>query len=131
MTADPDAFRTTLRRWREARRWSQGHLARVARLDTSLVNRLESGQRPPTRDAIAKLAAALDMPGLRDELLVFAGFLPESPAAVLRAEPIASDLYTALTDPATPAAVRELLRQQVAGVLALARCVTPTKGAHP
>lgn len=57
--ASSEEFRGLLKRHREARRWSQERLAAEADMDHSLVSRLESGQRCPTRDAIGKLAAVL------------------------------------------------------------------------
>lgn len=72
-------FRDLLRRHREARRWSQERLAAEAEMDHSLISRLESGQRGPTRDAIGKIAAGLELtPHTRDDLLMAAGFLPDS-----------------------------------------------------
>lgn len=72
-----DSFRATLRRHREALRWSQERLAYAAQMDHSLVSRIESGQRNPTRDAIAKLCTALELPeSACDRLYLLAGFTP-------------------------------------------------------
>lgn len=72
-----DTFRATLKRHREAQRWSQERLAYAAQMDHSLVSRIESGQRNPTRDAIAKLSAAMELPeSQRDRLYLLAGFTP-------------------------------------------------------
>lgn len=71
------AFRALLQRHREARRWSRGQLARAAKLDDSLITRLGSGVRNPTRDNIAKLVAALELaPAEADELWLAADFIP-------------------------------------------------------
>src|SRR5215218_2894769 len=75
-----EEFRALLKRHREARRWSQEKLASEAEMDHSLVSRLESGQRSPTREAIGKLARGLDLPTeQKDRLLIAAGFFPEQP----------------------------------------------------
>ena len=77
--ASSEEFRGLLKRHREARRWSQERLAAEADMDHSLVSRLESGQRCPTRDAIGKLATGLELTvATRDALLMAAGFLPAS-----------------------------------------------------
>jgi transcriptional regulator with XRE-family HTH domain len=74
---DRAAFRASMVRHRQARRWSQETLAAVAGLHHSLVSRLESGARNPTRDSLAKLCAALDLDGAaRDELHIQAGYTP-------------------------------------------------------
>lgn len=72
-----DTFRSTLKRHREARRWSQERLALECAMDHSLVSRIESGQRGVTREAVAKLCAGLELPGAeRDRLYLLAGYLP-------------------------------------------------------
>lgn len=78
-TRSSEAFRRLLKAHRERRRWSQERLAMEAEMDHSLVSRLESGQRGPTRDAIGKIAAGLELtPHTRDDLLMAAGFLGDS-----------------------------------------------------
>ncbi len=54
-----DDFRALLRRYRDRRRWSQERLADESEMDHSLVSRLETGGREPTRGSIAKLCAGL------------------------------------------------------------------------
>ena len=72
-----DDFRALVRRYRERRRWSQERLAAEAEMDHSLVSRLESGQRQPTREALAKLCAGLGLDrGDADRLWLAAGFVP-------------------------------------------------------
>lgn len=72
-----DTFRATLKRHREAHRWSQDRLAYVAEMDHSLVSRIESGHRNPTREALAKLCAGLELDeDERDRLYLLAGFVP-------------------------------------------------------
>lgn len=73
------AFRGLLKRHRDARRWSQERLAAEAEMDHSLVSRIESGQRHPTRDALGKLATGLELDrGRTEDLLLSAGYLPDT-----------------------------------------------------
>lgn len=77
--ADPALaeFRALVKAHRDARRWSQERLAAEAEMDHSLVSRLESGQRAPTREAIGKLARGLELDRERTEALhLAAGLLP-------------------------------------------------------
>jgi transcriptional regulator with XRE-family HTH domain len=77
--ADPALadFRALVKAHRDARRWSQERLAFEAEMDHSLVSRIESGQRNPTRDAIGKLARGLELDRERTEALhLAAGLLP-------------------------------------------------------
>jgi transcriptional regulator with XRE-family HTH domain len=107
-----EEFRLLLKRHREARRWSQERLAAEADMDHSLVSRLESGQRSPTREAIAKLARGLELPTeQKDRLLIAAGFFPERPENALADEPAVIRLYRILRDEQTPEPVRDNLRQ--------------------
>jgi transcriptional regulator with XRE-family HTH domain len=72
-----DDFRDLLRRFRDHKRWSQERCALECEMDHSLVSRLESGQRTPTRDSLAKLSAGLGL-GREDadRLWLAAGFVP-------------------------------------------------------
>lgn len=73
------AFRALLRRHRDARRWSQERLASECEMDHSLMSRLESGDRAPTRESLAKLCAGLGLAGAEAEgLWLAAGLLPPS-----------------------------------------------------
>lgn len=72
-------FRALLKAHRDARRWSQERLALEAAVDHSLLSRLESGGRNPTREAVGKLATGLGLDRERAEhLLLSAGFLPDT-----------------------------------------------------
>lgn len=72
-------FRALLKAHRDARRWSQERLAAEAEMDHSLVSRIESGQRNPTREALGKLARGLELDRERTEaLFLAAGLLPAS-----------------------------------------------------
>src|SRR5919199_2811290 len=83
-----EEFRALLKRHREARRWSQERLAAEAEMDHSLVSRLESGQRSPTREAVAKLARGLELSDeQKDRLLIVAGYFPEHVENALIEEP--------------------------------------------
>jgi transcriptional regulator with XRE-family HTH domain len=66
-----------LREWRGARRMSQMDLALEAGVSTRHLSCVETGKARPSRELIALLAGALDMP-MRDRnaLLVAAGFAP-------------------------------------------------------
>lgn len=106
-----EAFRALLKRHREARRWSQERLASESEMDHSLVSRLESGQRSPTREAIAKLARGLQLPTeQKDRLLIAAGFFPEQPENALADEPEVTRIYRILRDEQTPQPVRDNIR---------------------
>ena len=70
-------FRTLLKRHRLARRWSQERLANECNMDHSLVSRIESGQRDPTRESLSKLCAGLGLPpNDADQLWLSAGLVP-------------------------------------------------------
>ena len=106
-----EEFRALLKRHREARRWSQERLASESEMDHSLVSRLESGQRSPTREAITKLARGLDLPTeQKDRLLIAAGFFPEQPENALADEPAVTRIYRILRDEHTPQPVRDNIR---------------------
>lgn len=116
-----EEFRGLLKRAREARRWSQERLAGEAEMDHSLVSRLESGQRSPTRDAIGKLARGLDLsPEQKDRLLIAAGFFPERAEHALADEPMVGKLYSLLRDEETPEPVRDNLRRVLTSLVELA-----------
>ena len=74
-TAVPMAFGELLRRWRQARRYSQLDLALEADISSKHVSFLETGRNRPSRDMILRLSNAMDIP-LRDRNLLFkaAGF---------------------------------------------------------
>src|SRR5918998_689743 len=116
-----EEFRALLKRHREARRWSQERLASESEMDHSLVSRLESGQRSPTREAIGKLARGLDLPTeQKDRLLIAAGFFPEQVENVLIEEPTVRAIYTFLRDDEPPQPVRDNLRQVLSGLVEIA-----------
>jgi transcriptional regulator with XRE-family HTH domain len=69
-------FGSVLAHLRTARGLAQTKLAWRADFDHSYVSRLEAGHRMPTRDAVDRLARAMDAtPPERDALLEAAGFL--------------------------------------------------------
>jgi transcriptional regulator with XRE-family HTH domain len=84
---ETQTFGCTLKRIREGARFSdrpyvsQSRLAEWAGFDHSYVSRLETGSRMPTRDAVHRLADALQATaGERDEMLMRAGFVaPDAP----------------------------------------------------
>lgn len=106
-----EEFRALLKRHRDALRWSQERLASESEMDHSLVSRLESGQRSPTREAITKLARGLALPTeQKDRLLIAAGFFPEQPENALADEPAVTRIYRLLRDEHTPEPVRDNIR---------------------
>lgn len=118
---DTEEFRGLLKRHREARRWSQERLAAEAEMDHSLVSRLESGQRLPTREAVMKLGRGLVLaPEQKDGLLIAAGYFPESVENALSEEPTVRALYSFLRDEQTPQPVRDNLRQVLSGLVEIA-----------
>ena len=77
----PDAhIGSLLREWRAARRVSQLDLALDAGLSARHLSCVETGKAQPSRETIARLADALDMPlRERNALLVAAGYAPKYP----------------------------------------------------
>lgn len=72
-----DTFGTSLRSWRNARRFSQLQLANEADVSARHISFLENGKARPSREMVVHLGIALDLP-LRDRnaLLHAAGFAP-------------------------------------------------------
>jgi transcriptional regulator with XRE-family HTH domain len=121
--ADPAlaGFREALRRFRDRRRWSQERCAFECDMDHSLVSRLESGGRTPTRAAIGKLATGLRLtPAERDELLCAAQFRPDDPAALLADEAVVARLYQVLRHGGMAGGIADALRGAVGHVTELA-----------
>jgi len=105
-------FGAQLKMMREARRVSQSKLAERADFDHSYVSRLESGARMPTRDAVERLAAALQVSQAEeDALLAAAGFLPRDVSSLLSEEPVVGEVLGLLQDDAVPAEYRDNMRQ--------------------
>ncbi len=107
-------FGVQLKLFREQRRVSQSKLAERAEFDHSYVSRLESGARMPTREAVEKLAEALDLARPEhDALLAAAGFLPRDISSLLSDEPVIGEVLDVLQNEEVPAEYRERLRQQL------------------
>lgn len=72
------SFGEELRRWREARRFSQLALASAADVSQRHLSFLETGRSKPSREMVLHLGRSLDL-SLRDQntLLITAGFSPE------------------------------------------------------
>ena len=105
-------FGVLLKRVREARRVSQSKLAERAEFDHSYVSRLESGARMPTREAVERLARALDLPqNEQDGLLAAAGFLPRDVASLLSDEPVIGEVLDLLQNDAVPVEYRDNMRK--------------------
>lgn len=70
-------FPVLLKTYRERKKLSQAQLALRAGFDHTLVSRLESGKRDPSRETVLRLASALGLSATeRHDLLLAAGFLP-------------------------------------------------------
>lgn len=70
-----DQFPETLKTWRKARRFSQLDLAVEADVSSRHISFLETGRAKPSRDMIARLSDALDLPlASRNQMLTHAGF---------------------------------------------------------
>ena len=102
---------------RTVRGWSQGRLAKEAKLDPSFVSRLEAGTRTPERDTVNRLSDALVLPiSDRDRLLAAAGF-----RAIALDEPLISELAMLLADPSLPDSVIRDLRAVIRMAILYAR----------
>lgn len=76
MTLFPD----TLKTWRKARRFSQLDLALEADVSSRHISFLETGRAQPSRDMIARLGDALNLPlETRNQMLTHAGFAVRYP----------------------------------------------------
>lgn len=107
-------FSQLLKRMREEARVSQSRLAEAAGFDHSYVSRLESGNRTPTREAVLKLADALELaPEQRDALLASAGYMPEQVESLLADEPILTEVLRLLQSHDVPEPVRQNVRQML------------------
>ncbi len=105
-------FGVLLKGYREERSVSQSKLAERAEFDHSYVSRLESAARMPTRDAVDRLGAALDLSQSElDGLLAAAGFLPRDVTSLLSNEPALGEVLDLLQDEAVPTEFRENMRQ--------------------
>ncbi|MBU8975247.1 helix-turn-helix transcriptional regulator [Lysobacter sp. MMG2] len=83
-TSDASRLGSLLREWRAARRLSQLDLALDAGVSARHLSCVETGKSQPSRDMIARLADALDMPlRERNALLVAAGYAPRYPETAL------------------------------------------------
>ncbi len=112
MSQQSAEFGVFLKRLREVRRVSQSKLAERADFDHSYVSRLESGARMPTREAVERLAQALDLAlPEQDALIASAGFLPRDVASLLTDEPAIGEVLDLLHDDAVPAEYRDNMRQ--------------------
>jgi transcriptional regulator with XRE-family HTH domain len=74
---EPNGVGTLLRRWREARHFSQLELALEAKVSARHLSFLETGRAKPSREMLLTLANVLDVP-LRERnlLLLAAGYAP-------------------------------------------------------
>lgn len=108
-------FAPYLREMRERCRFSQSRLAGAAGYDHSYVSRLESGSRMPTREAVIKLSAAMQLDEHdRDGLLDSAGFLSGSLESLFAGEPVLSEVLAVLQNRNIPKEVRDDVRNMIA-----------------
>jgi transcriptional regulator with XRE-family HTH domain len=115
------ALGALLRRYRDARRWSQQRCADECDLDGSLISRLENGSREPTRESLAKIAAGLGLSlAERDALFVSAGFLPQGLSADDAGMALALAVWRMLGDGTLGEPEREALSAIIRGALTLA-----------
>lgn len=103
-------FGALLKSLREKRGISQTKLSEKADFDHSYVSRLESGVRMPTREAVDRLADALELEDQRNSLLVAAGFLPDDIASLFSSEPALGEILDLLQDEAVPSEYRDNMR---------------------
>lgn len=79
-----------LREWRAARRMSQLDLSLEAEVSARHISYIETGKSQPSREMVARLADALDMPlRERNTLFMAAGYAPEYPETDLGAPELA------------------------------------------
>ena len=124
-----DDFRALLRAHRERRRWSQERCAAECEMDHSLVSRIEGGQRNPTREAVEKLIAGLQLPDdAADALRIAAGYVPVRRGSMVADEPAVALAYMLLHDPTIAGEVKEAVREQLRGLVAVAN---NTARVHP
>lgn len=115
--SQPSEFIQLLKRYRARKRMSQEQLGYASGVDHSLVSRLESGKRHPTREAISKLAIGLQLaPADVDALLLAGEYRPESPTALIADEPELVNLYALLKNPRMTDPVRYNLRKSLAQI---------------
>ncbi|HET7035336.1 MAG TPA: helix-turn-helix transcriptional regulator [Thermomicrobiaceae bacterium] len=107
-------FAELLKQYREQVRMSQSRLAESSGFDHSYVSRLESGHRTPTREAVIKFAAAMELPEPeRDALLAAAGFMPQRVESLLAEEPILTEVFQLLQSQQVPECVRRDVRDML------------------
>lgn len=74
----PPPLGRLLREWRALRKQSQLDLALAAEMSTRHLSCIETGKARPSREALGRIAATLDMPlRARNALLLAAGYAPE------------------------------------------------------
>ena len=126
MTAN--TFARCLMDMRGIARMSQSRLSDIAGFDRSYVSRLELGQRLPSRDAVLRLSAAMQLSAdNRDRLLLAAGYMPLDVRNLIDSEPVIGDLVALLEDRMVTDEVRDDVRTAIAVVIRQARRVPPAR----
>lgn len=101
---------------------SQWKLAEVAGYDHSYISRLEIGQRLPSRDAVLRMAEAMQLSAdNRDRLLMSAGYSPLDMRNLVASEPVIGELLELLEDRMVTDEVRDDVRTVIATVIRQAR----------
>lgn len=120
MTAN--TFARCLMDMRGIARMSQWRLAELAEYNHSYISRLELGQRLPSRDAVLRLAEAMQLSAdNRDRLLLAAGYMPLDVRNLIDSEPVIGELVALLEDRMVTDEVRDDVRTAIAVVIRQAR----------
>lgn len=120
MTAN--TFARCLMDMRGIARMSQWRLAELAEYNHSYISRLELGQRLPSRDAVLRLAEAMQLSAdNRDRLLMAAGYCPLDVRNLIDSEPVIGELVALLEDRMVTDEVRDDVRAAIAVVIRQAR----------
>lgn len=114
-----ESYGVLLKTYRQTRGVSQRALARAMKLNPTLINRSEAGQRPPSSpEEIADVARVLQLTGAEhDTLLASSGYWPAALTSLGPGDPTLQAVATTLADPSLPAGVGEEVRRAIAALL--------------
>lgn len=119
-----NTFARCLMEMRGISRMSQDRLAGLTGYDRSYITRLELGQRVPSRDAVLRLAEAMQISEAnRNKMLVAAGYAPSDEKDLPERDPVVDALVALLADPMVTNEVRDDVRNMVATLVRQARRV--------
>jgi transcriptional regulator with XRE-family HTH domain len=110
------AFASTLKTFRQRACISQAKLGRICDFDHSYISRLESGNRYPSREAVERIAAAMNL-GEDDHALLLhaAGFVSDDERSPM--SPLAVEVHSLLSDERTPLQYRMMVAQVVSALV--------------